>query len=68
MRLIINTAIFVSLVLPRTALQAAAYCLPTQVEVQLQHPDWIQEPSPYNPCPSEVELPNWFDACLGGGH
>ena len=68
MHLIINTAIFVSLVLPRAALQAAEHCLLTQVEVKHQHSDWIQEPSPYNPCPSEVELPNGFDACLGGGH
>jgi hypothetical protein len=50
MHFIINTALFVSLFLPRAALQAAEHCLLTQVEV------------------SEVELPNGFDACLGGAH
>jgi hypothetical protein len=67
MHLIINTAIFVSLLLPIAALQAGEHCSLTRVEVK-QHSDWIQEPSPYNPCPSEVELPNGFDACLGGDY
>ena len=65
--LVINAAIFVSLLLPRATLQAAEHCLLTQIEVKHKTSDWIQQPSPYNPCPSEVEISSEFAACLDAG-
>ena len=51
MHLVINAAIFVSLLLPRAALQAAEHCLLTQVEVKHQLSDWIREPKSLQPLP-----------------
>jgi hypothetical protein len=72
MRLEINIALFVSLLVPTGFIEPAGHSATLnppliRVEVKHQYSDWLEEPSPYNPCPSEVELPTGPEACLGGG-
>jgi hypothetical protein len=47
--------------------QQPAASIPSQTNVEQQHPEWFTERYRYKPCPAEVEFPDGRQACLGMG-